>query len=116
LLYRAMQTQIALREQTRDAVTALADIVDERDPYTYGHCKRVAEFSAAICARLGLSPDLTDEVVLAARVHDVGKIGIRDAVLLKPGRLTDAEFDHIKHHPDIGARLTARFPDFARST
>jgi HD-GYP domain-containing protein (c-di-GMP phosphodiesterase class II) len=116
LLYRAMQTQIALREQTREAVTALADIVDERDPYTYGHCKRVAEFSAAICARLGLSPDLTDEVVLAARVHDVGKIGIRDAVLLKPSALTDEEFAHIKEHPEIGARLTARFPDFASGT
>jgi HD-GYP domain-containing protein (c-di-GMP phosphodiesterase class II) len=116
LLYRAMQTQIALREQTREAVMALADIVDDRDPYTYGHCKRVAEFSAAICGRMGLSPDLTDEVVLAARVHDVGKIGIRDAVLLKPSGLTDEEFDHIKEHPEIGARLTARFPDFASGT
>jgi len=54
--------------------------------------------------------------VLAARVHDVGKIGIRDAVLLKPGRLSDDEYAHIKEHPDIGARLTARFPDFARGT
>lgn len=116
VLYRAMQNQIALRQQTREAVTALADIVDERDPYTYGHCKRVAEFAAALCAGMGLSPDLTDEVVLAARVHDVGKIGIRDAVLLKPGRLTAEEFAHIQEHPEIGARLTARFPDFGSGT
>ncbi|MGE5597368.1 MAG: HD-GYP domain-containing protein [Hyphomicrobiales bacterium] len=116
VVYRAMRNQIALRRQTRDAVIALADIVDERDPYTFGHCKRVAEFSAAICAEMGLSPDLTDEIVLAARVHDVGKVGIRDAVLLKPGSLTPEEYEHIKQHPDIGARLTARFPDFSRGT
>ncbi|OAI39958.1 hypothetical protein AYO38_01295 [bacterium SCGC AG-212-C10] len=115
-LYRAMSNQRALHEQTRDAVIALADTVDDRDPYTFGHCKRVAEFSERICNQMGLAPDVISEVVLAARVHDVGKIGIRDAVLLKPGRLTDEEFAHIKEHPDIGARLTARFPDFAKGT
>jgi len=116
VLHRAMKNQIALRVQTREAVIALADTVDDRDPYTFGHCRRVAVFSEGICRELGLSRDLTDEIVLAARVHDVGKIGIRDAVLLKTGRLTDEEYDHIKEHPDIGARLTARFPDFAHGT
>jgi HD-GYP domain-containing protein (c-di-GMP phosphodiesterase class II) len=116
VLYRAMRNQLALRRQTREAVEALADIVDERDPYTFGHCKRVSEFTETLCKHLGLAPDLTDEIVLAARVHDVGKIGIRDSVLFKPARLDEAEFDHIKQHPDIGARLTARFPDFAAGT
>ncbi len=116
VLYRAMANQVALRQQTREAVIQLADIVDERDPYTFGHCKRVADFSAEVCTQLHLPHDLAEEVILAARVHDVGKIGIRDAVLLKPGRLTDEEFAHIKEHPDIGARLTARFPDFSRGT
>ncbi|MEO8541522.1 MAG: HD-GYP domain-containing protein [bacterium] len=116
VLYRAMANQVALRQQTREAVIQLADIVDERDPYTFGHCKRVSEFTNELCRQLGLSHDLTEEIVLAARVHDVGKIGIRDAVLLKPARLTEEEFAHIKEHPDIGARLTARFPDFARGT
>jgi hypothetical protein len=116
LLHRAMKNQIALRAQTRDAVIALADAVDDRDPYTFGHCRRVAIFSEGICREMGLSHDLTEEIILAARVHDVGKIGIRDSVLQKPGRLTDAEFDHIKQHPDIGARLTARFPDFGHGT
>ena len=115
-VYQAMRNQIALRKQTREAVMALADAVDDRDPYTFGHCRRVAEFAAELCAHMRYSPDLTDEIVLAARVHDVGKIGIRDAVLLKPSRLTPEEFDHIKQHPDIGARLTARFPDFSRGT
>lgn len=116
VVYRAMEARVALREQTKAAVIALADTVDDRDQYTFGHCRRVAHYAQQICARLGLSPDETDEVVLAARVHDVGKIGIRDAVLLKPERLTDDEFRHIKEHPDIGARLTARFPEFARGT
>jgi HD-GYP domain-containing protein (c-di-GMP phosphodiesterase class II) len=116
VLHRAMKYQVALRVQTREAVIALADTVDDRDPYTFGHCRRVAVFSEGICRELGLSRDLTDEIVLAARVHDVGKIGIRDAVLQKPGRLTEEEFAHIKEHPDIGARLTARFPDFAHGT
>jgi hypothetical protein len=116
VLHGAMKNQIALRVQTREAVIALADTVDDRDPYTFGHCRRVAVFSEGICREMGLSRDLTDEIVLAARVHDVGKIGIRDSVLQKPGRLSDDEFDHIKQHPDIGARLTARFPDFAHGT
>jgi hypothetical protein len=116
LLHRAMKNQIALRRQTQEAVIALADTVDDRDPYTFGHCRRVAIFSEGICREMGLSHDLTEEIVLAARVHDVGKIGIRDSVLQKPGRLTEEEFAHIKEHPDIGARLTARFPDFARGT
>ncbi len=116
LLHRAMKNQIALRRQTQEAVIALADTVDDRDPYTFGHCRRVAIFSEGICREMGLSRDLAEEIILAARVHDVGKIGIRDAVLQKPGRLTDEEYDHIKEHPDIGARLTARFPDFARGT
>jgi MASE9/HD domain len=73
VLYRAMRNQMALRLQTREAVEALADIVDERDPYTFGHCKRVAEYAAALCRQMGFSPDLTDEIVLAARVHDVGR-------------------------------------------
>lgn len=116
VLFRAMRNQVALRQQTKEAVIQLADIVDERDPYTFGHCKRVADFSRDVCRQLGLPHDLSEEIVLAARVHDVGKIGIRDAVLLKPGRLTDEEFAHIKEHPDIGARLTARFPDFSHGT
>ena len=116
VLFRAMRNQVALREQTKQAVIELADVVDERDPYTFGHCRRVADFSREVCKQLGLPHDLAEEIVLAARVHDVGKIGIRDAVLLKPGRLTDEEFAHIKEHPEIGARLTARFPDFSHGT
>lgn len=116
VFHRAMRDRVTLRSQTREAVEALADVVDMRDPYTFEHSKRVAEYARGICEHLGLSQDVTSEIVAAARVHDVGKIGVRDAVLLKPGRLDEAEFAEIKQHPDIGARLTARFPDFSQGT
>ncbi len=113
---RAMRDRVLLRIQTREAVEALADVVDARDPYTFEHSKRVAEYCRGICLELKLSPDLADEIFSAARVHDVGKVGVRDAVLLKPGKLTDEEYEEMKQHPDIGARLTSRFPDFQRGT
>ena len=116
VFHRAMRDQVALRAQTRDAVEALADVVDMRDPYTFDHSKRVAEFARQICRELGFSMDVTDEIAAAARVHDVGKVGVRDAVLLKAGRLTDDERNEMQEHPEIGARLTARFPDFGRGT
>ena len=115
-LYRAMRDQVALREQTREAVIALADVVDARDAYTFGHCKRTAEFAEQICRELRLSPDETDEIVLGARLHDLGKVGIRDACLLKPGHLTEDEYAHIKTHPDIGAKLTGALLNFERGT
>jgi len=116
VFHRAMRTQVTLRSQTRKAVEALADVVDMRDPYTFEHSHRVADYARGICIHLGLSQDITEEIVAAARVHDVGKLGVRDAVLLKTGPLTDEEYAEIKQHPDIGARLTARFPDFGRGT
>jgi HD-GYP domain-containing protein (c-di-GMP phosphodiesterase class II) len=116
VLYRAMQAQVALRLQTRDACIAFADIVDARDAYTFGHCQRVAEFSEAICRELGLPRDLTEEIALAARIHDLGKIGIRDDVLLKPDRLDRGEFFHMMEHAEIGARLTAFLPEFKKGT
>jgi len=116
VFHRAMRTQVTLRSQTREAVEALADIVDMRDPYTFEHSHRVADYTRGICVKLGLSQDITEEIVAAARVHDVGKIGVRDAVLLKAGPLTTDEYGEIKQHPDIGARLTAHFPDFGRGT
>ncbi|MGE0600386.1 MAG: HD-GYP domain-containing protein [Dehalococcoidia bacterium] len=116
VLYRAMRAQVALKLQTREACIAFADIVDARDAYTFGHCKRVAEFTREICKELGLPFDLSEEISLAARIHDLGKIGIRDNVLLKPARLERDEFSHMMEHPEIGARLTAFLPEFAEGT
>jgi putative nucleotidyltransferase with HDIG domain len=111
---KALRDGVALRAQTRLALEEIADIVDMRDHYTYEHSKRVAELARATARRLGLSPDQVDLIWMAGRVHDVGKIGIKSSVLLKPGDLSDNEFAEMRSHPEVGARLISRFPQFAR--
>ena len=87
------------------AIRALASALDARDPYTAGHSDRVSVLSVAICRQLNLPPADVEVVRLGALLHDIGKIGIPDDVLRKPGALTAAEFDIIKQHPVIGARM-----------
>jgi putative nucleotidyltransferase with HDIG domain len=86
-------------------IGALAAALDARDPYTAGHSERVANLSVAIARQMAL-PDLDIETLrLGALLHDIGKIGVSDAVLRKPGRLTEEEFEQIKLHPGLGARI-----------
>lgn len=112
VIHIALRDMVRLRVQTREAVEALADMVDLRDPYTHGHSQRVANYAAMIAKRLGLSADEIEVVRAAARVHDIGKIAVPDRVLLKPDRLTNAEYEEIQQHQEVGARLLERFPDF----
>jgi len=91
---------------------ALAEALDARDRYTAGHSLRVAEFAEAIAREIELLPSEVEIVRLAAWLHDVGKIGIPDAVLLKPSRLTEEEFGLIKLHPQIGRRILERAEGF----
>lgn len=93
------------REFLLRSVFALAAAVDARDHYTAQHSQRLAEYSQLIAADLGFSRAELESLRLAALLHDIGKIGIRDAVLLKPGRLTDDEFSEMKLHPEIGHRI-----------
>jgi putative nucleotidyltransferase with HDIG domain len=79
----------------------IARIVDQRDPYTAGHSQRVAEYAAALAAKLGLSAKDIERVRWSSLLHDLGKIAIPDAVLLKPGPFTPAEREVINHHPSI---------------
>ncbi len=84
---------------------ALTRSIDAKDAYTRGHSQRVAELSRDLARRIGLSDELCERVYLSGLLHDVGKIGVPESVLTKPGRLTDAEFDAIKKHPTIGAQI-----------
>lgn len=86
-------------------IRTLAKVLDARDPYTAGHSERVATYSLWIAKRLGLETQQCDELYKAALLHDIGKIGIPDAILRKPDRLTDLEFEVIKQHPEIGAEI-----------
>ena len=84
---------------------ALTRSIDAKDAYTRGHSQRVAELSRELARKIGLPEDTCERVYLSGLLHDVGKIGVPESVLTKPGRLTDAEFDAIKKHPTIGAQI-----------
>jgi putative nucleotidyltransferase with HDIG domain len=87
------------------AVRALAAALDARDPYTAGHSERVSRFSVAMGEELGLDAESIETLRLGALLHDIGKIGVPDEVLRKPGLLSPAEFESIKTHPTAGARI-----------
>lgn len=89
------------------AVSALALAVDAKDPYTHNHSERVARYASELGRALGLSARRVDRLEIAGRLHDVGKIAVSDAILLKPDRLTDAELAEVRRHPVEGERLAA---------
>src|SRR5213593_3011190 len=101
-----------VREQTRAAILELADLIDLRDPYTHGHSQRVAALAERLARRLRLQYAQVELIRDAARVHDIGKIGTNDLVLLKPGPLTDDELREMRRHAEIGHRLLSRLPEF----
>jgi len=88
--------------------STLAAALDARDTYTAGHSQRVAEYSLLIGRGAGLNREELDLLNKSALLHDIGKIGVRDSVLLKDGRLTDEEFEQIKKHPALGEEILKR--------
>ena len=84
---------------------ALTSAIDAKDSYTFGHSERVALLSQMLARAAGIDEPTVERIYLAGLVHDVGKIGVPEKVLCKPGRLTDTEFEQIKMHPDIGGRI-----------
>jgi len=93
------------RELFLGSIRMLAAAIDEKDPYTRGHSDRVAKYSLMIGQQLHLSPEELDRLRIAALLHDVGKIGVDDRVLKKPGALTAEEFEIMKQHPSKGANI-----------
>jgi HD-GYP domain-containing protein (c-di-GMP phosphodiesterase class II) len=94
-------------------IGSLANALDARDRYTSGHSRRVSEISCAIAGALQLPPADLERIRIGALLHDIGKIGIADSVLQKPGRLTDEEFALVKQHPIIGRRILEGVQGFA---
>ena len=93
------------RERLIHVVASLADAIDAKDAYTNGHSRRVAEYSKEIAKRFGYDENAQSKVYMMGLLHDVGKIGVPDAVINKTGKLTDEEFEMIKAHPGIGSRI-----------
>ncbi|HHY38237.1 MAG TPA: HD domain-containing protein, partial [Clostridia bacterium] len=102
----------SLREYYLSAVRALAAALEAKDVYTRGHSLRVARWARACARVLGLTSEEQEQVYLAGLLHDLGKIGVRESILLKPGRLDEEEIREMRDHPVVGARILepARFP------
>ncbi|MCK8825421.1 HD-GYP domain-containing protein [Fuchsiella alkaliacetigena] len=94
-----------LKELTLGVTKSLVITLEAKDRYTQGHSERVAELAKQLGKKLGFFPTQLDELHRAALFHDLGKIGIKERVLNKPGSLTEQEYNHIKEHPEIGARI-----------
>ena len=90
-----------------NVVRALVSAIDAKDPYTCGHSDRVARYAVCLALEMRCSPHLLNTIYTAGLLHDVGKIGIHEQVLRKPGRLTDEEYEHIKAHPELGYHIRA---------
>jgi putative nucleotidyltransferase with HDIG domain len=86
---------------------ALVNALEAKDPYLRGHSARVADLSATVAAEAGLSDEQVEEVRVAGRLHDIGKIGTREAVMAKQGPLTPEEYEHVKQHVIIGSQILA---------
>ena len=98
------------RELFVGSIRMLAAAIDEKDPYTRGHSDRVARYSLLIGRQLSLSSEELDRLRISALLHDVGKIGVDDRVLKKPGSLTPDEFELMKQHPTKGANIMRPIP------
>jgi putative nucleotidyltransferase with HDIG domain len=95
-------------------VETMAQALDARDPYTAGHSLRVAAYSHTLAVAMGLSEEEAETIRIAAQLHDIGKIGIPDVVLQKPGPLTPEEYGLIKLHPQIGRKILEKVGRFDR--
>jgi len=94
-----------LRVAYIQTIRALAEAVDAKDSHTFGHSERVGVYASKMARELGLPKELIERVYIAGLLHDVGKIGVRDAVITKPDKLSREEFAEIMEHPAIGARI-----------
>ncbi|MCR5282500.1 MAG: response regulator [Lachnospiraceae bacterium] len=104
----ASEVEKKTRENERlslHVVKTLANAIDAKDTYTNGHSGRVAEYSREIARRYGYSQKRQDSIYMMGLLHDVGKIGVPDAVINKPAKLTEEEFETIKQHPILGAQI-----------
>ncbi len=94
-----------IQKMTFQAITVIANTIDAKDEYTKGHSQRVSEYSYALAKELGLEEKEAQNIRNIALLHDIGKIGVPDSVLNKPGKLTDSEYEIMKQHPIVGADI-----------
>ena len=91
-----------------EIIECIVSALDAKDPYTAGHSERVSDMEIAVCEILNLTEEQTQQIHIAAHLHDIGKIGVPDIVLLKEGRFTDDEWEKMKKHPEIGSEILSK--------
>lgn len=114
-IIRKLRLMHELRQMSIDMVRALVETIDQKDVYTSGHSTRVGYYARLLAEGLGWSDERLQILEWAALLHDVGKIGIRDEVLKKAGKLTSEEFDHMKEHPVRSSEVVCRIPQLAEA-
>lgn len=99
------KTQAKLEELYVSTLAALAAAIEARDPYLVGHSRTVALLASTVGQEMGLSPEQMQSLWRAALLHDIGKIGVPDSVLKKPGRLNETELQEMREHPQLGYEM-----------
>ena len=115
-LQKNLTEEVEIKTQENESlslhvVQTLAEAIDAKDTYTNGHSGRVAEYAREIARRFGYDRKQQDEIYMMGLLHDVGKIGVPDSVINKPGRLTEEEFAQIKTHPVLGDRILSKIQE-----
>jgi putative nucleotidyltransferase with HDIG domain len=110
----AMETSEKTRQASLDSVRALVRAVEAKDPYTRRHSEQVAHYAVNLSAAMNLTPAMIETIRVASLLHDIGKIGVPDHILLKPGPLTPEEFENIRRHPALGADILSNISLFNR--
>jgi len=106
-----ISTELESRPRALSIIYALAATVDAKDHYTYGHSRKVSDYSVAIAEALGLPQDRIATIRAASLLHDIGKVGIPDSILSKQGPLTDEEWEPVKVHPKLGVEILRHIID-----
>ncbi len=107
-----IEHQKRLEKMSTQIISTLSGAIDAKDTYTNGHSTRVAEYSVEISKRSGFSEEEQNKIYMIGLLHDVGKIGVSDSIINKPARLTEEEYEEIKNHPVLGARILKNISEF----
>lgn len=109
-----MNCECELKYANHELVECITTALDARDPYTGEHSRRVSDMACYLCNVLNIDPIETQEIHIAGHLHDIGKIGVPDRVLLKPDKLNDEEWRLMSKHPEIGAQILSKSEQFAK--
>ncbi|MBE6901551.1 MAG: HD-GYP domain-containing protein [Ruminococcaceae bacterium] len=109
-----MNCDCEMNFENHELVECITSALDARDPYTGDHSRRVSDMACFLCRKMGMTEEEVQEIHIAGHLHDIGKIGIPDRVLLKEGKLDDEEWALMKKHPEIGAQIMSKSEHFTR--